>query len=105
MPPLIPRLGGVKKFNRTILNLSGVQRKVTQVTRQLEGESRARLAAHRKSGDHGVEVIHDRHTRIITLFSRTKDGAPMSIQFGHYAWGKWVKGLNILPTSNKSEGD
>lgn len=99
MPPLVPKFGGVKKFNRRILNLPGVQRTVTQVTRRLEGESRARLAQHRRSGDHGIEVIHDRHTRIITLFSRTKEGAPMSVQFGHYAWGKWVEGLKILPTS------
>jgi len=104
MPPLIPRLGGQKKFNRMVMNMAGVQRKITQVTRQLEGQSRARLAAHRKSGDHGIEVIHDRHTRIISLFSRTKEGAPMSIQFGHYAWGKWVKGLKILPTSDRGAG-
>ena len=98
MPPFTPRLGSSKKFNRLIMNLSGVQRKVTQVTRQLEGESRARLAAHRKSGDHGIEVVHDRHTRIIVLFSRTGDGAPMSIQFGHFSRYDKVKGLRILPT-------
>jgi len=85
-----------------VMNLAGVQRKVTQVTRRLEGESKARLAQHRKSGDHGIETIHDRHTRIIVLFSRTKKGAPMSVQFGHYTrYGK-AKGLRILPT--RSEG-
>jgi hypothetical protein len=104
MPPLSVNLGGKKKFTRIVLNLPGVQRRVTQVTRQLEGESRARLAKHRKSGDHGIEVIHDRHTRIITLFSRTTQGAPMSIQFGHFSWGKWVEGLKILPTSKGDGG-
>jgi hypothetical protein len=86
-----------------VMNLGGVQTKITQVTRRLEGESKARLAAHRKSGDHGIEVIHDRHTRIIVLFSRSTQGAPMSVQFGHYAWGKFVKGIRILPTSDRGE--
>lgn len=97
-------LGSKKKFNRIILNLDGVQRRIDVVTRRLEGESRARLARHRKTGEHGIRVYRDRHTRVIELFSKTADGAPMSIQFGHYQYGKWKVGLFILPTSHQTNG-
>lgn len=92
-------LGGKAKFNRTILNLDGVQKQVDKVTRRLEGESRAKLAKHRRSGEHGIQVFRDRHTRIIELYAKTDNGAPMSIQFGHWQYDNWHPGLFILPTS------
>jgi hypothetical protein len=92
-------LGSKKKFNRTILNLDGVQARIDRVTRRLEGESRARLARHRRTGEHGILVFRDRHTRVIELYAKTKHGAPMSIQFGHWQHGNWHPGLFILPTT------
>jgi hypothetical protein len=99
MPKLRIRLGSKKRFNRRIMELDGVQRRIDQVTRRLEGESRGRLAKHRRSGEHGIRVYQDRHTRIIELYARTGNGAPMSIQFGHWNQSQtWVYGLFILPT-------
>lgn len=92
------RLGRAKSFNRRIMNLRGVQSTLDRITRGLEGDSRARLAKHRKTGDHYVFVYRDRHTRVIALGSRTAEGSPMSVQFGHYIGGKWIPGLLILPT-------
>lgn len=92
-------LGPRKKFNRRILENPAVQRNLDRVTRRLEGESRARLGRHRRSGEHGIRVYRDRHTRVIELFAKTKEGAPMSVQFGHWQGDKWMPGLFILPTS------
>lgn len=98
MARLLINLGSKKKFNRIILNQDGVQRRIDVITRRIEGESRARLAKHRKTGEHAIMVYRDRHTRVIVLYAKTDNGAPMSIQFGHYQYGKWKPGLFILPT-------
>lgn len=98
-------LGSRKRFAKTILNLGGVQRVIDRVTRRLEGESRGRLARHRRTGDHQVFAYRDRHTRVIVLTTTSGNGSPMSIQFGHWERGRWVEALNILPTARKGKPD
>lgn len=94
-----PNLGNPKRFNRRIMELAGVQRKLDQVTREREGRSRAILARHRKTGSHRVYAFRDRHTRVIVL----EGEASMSVQFGHHALsGRWVPGIYVLPTTSSN---
>lgn len=96
-PKLIIKLGSRKKFNRRLYEMPAIQRNLDKVTRRLEGQAKGQLARHRKTGDHRVFVVTDRHTRIIILESTSGQGSPMSVQFGHHLYGKWVHGLYILP--------
>ena len=79
-----------------------VKRKLDQVADRIAGRARAKLAAHRKSGDARIERSSGTVDEFVSLVDRRRRGGPAAaaIEFGHIARnGRVVRGLHILTGS------
>jgi hypothetical protein len=93
------RLIGRKAMNKIIAPQSEVQAEVRKQAHRLGRIAEARLAAHRKTGDHKI-VIEKRTSMkygFLDYLISLEGSAPLSVEFGHRNHrGGYVQGLYIM---------
>lgn len=95
----MPRLIGQKAMNKIISPLDEVQDAVEDLANRLAAVARARLAGHRRTGDHHITVDRIRNVKYgyLDRYVSMKGSAPLSVEFGHRNHrGGYVHGLYIM---------
>lgn len=93
------RFIGQKAMNKKISPLDEVQDAVEDAAKRLAAVASAKLAAHRRTGDHHIDIdrILNEKYGYLDRYVSLKGTAPMSVEFGHRNHrGGYVQGLYIM---------
>lgn len=94
------RVIGQKAMNKIIAPLPEVQAEVRSAANSLGRRANARLAPHRRTGDHHivVERVQNAKYGFLDYYVSLVGSAPISVEFGHRnnRGGGWVQGLYIM---------
>lgn len=93
------RVIGQKAMNKIIAPLDEVQDAVEDGAKTLAAKANARLAGHRRTGDHHIDIDRIRNVKYgyLDRYVSLKGSAPMSVEFGHINHrGGYVQGLYIM---------